>query len=342
MSDTNSNISLSPWLTEMPVFEVDRAARVRLQRASACEQVRDLTPYDMDIEEFLGHARREVGAALGVYIHKALARFRLDPTAPGTLLLRKLPVTREGEDLALTPADGGRSPTKSNVSELTLLGVASLLGEPFAMRTEKNGDLVHTIAPVKGRETRQANDGARRFVSHVEHAYREPEERLDTLLLFCLRPDHEREAITTFTEIRDVLPHLSREAREILREPLFLVRSPQSIGEVVYSEPRPILTGPEDAPRVCFNLAGMVPQRSYAQRAFDEFAEAVESPDFQQGVKLDSGDLLIINNLCVAHGRSDFTPRYDGFDRYLQRVFVKRDLTAYRPKLVPGSLRLFS
>lgn len=330
-------------LTFTPSFAVDRETRARLEEAAAPGRVGPFNPYGTSrcIEEFVSYSRREVAAALDLGILTAVNRFKLDPCAPGVLLVRGLPVMLAGEELAPTPADGGRPTAKSLLSELVVVGVGSLLGEPFAMTTEKRGDLVHTIAPVKGRESRQANDGSRRFSSHIEHAFREERERLDTLLLLCIRPDHDHQAVTTFTEIRDVLPHLSWSTREIIREPLFSVRSPQSVGDVAYSEPRPILCGPDEDPRVCFNLAGMTAVRSYAQPALDELAEAVESPEFQRGLKLDRGDLLIINNRRVSHGRSDFTPRYDGFDRFLQRIFVKPDLSGYRCKLVQGSLRLF-
>ena len=38
-----------------------------------------------------------------------------------------------------------------------------------------------------------------------------------------------------------------------------------------------------------------------------------------------TGDLLIVDNRRAVHGRSQFTPRYDGFDRWLQRMSVVRD-----------------
>jgi len=46
--------------------------------------------------------------------------------------------------------------------------------------------------------------------------------------------------------------------------------------------------------------------------------------------KLEPGDLLIINNRKVMHGRSEFIPRYDGQDRWLQRVYVTNDLYSGR------------
>ncbi|HRE02697.1 MAG TPA: TauD/TfdA family dioxygenase, partial [Ilumatobacteraceae bacterium] len=43
-------------------------------------------------------------------------------------------------------------------------------------------------------------------------------------------------------------------------------------------------------------------------------------------VLLEPGDLLIVDNSMVVHGRSPFTPRFDGTDRWLQRAFVVDDL----------------
>ncbi|MGW2892252.1 TauD/TfdA family dioxygenase [Streptomyces griseoruber] len=39
------------------------------------------------------------------------------------------------------------------------------------------------------------------------------------------------------------------------------------------------------------------------------------------------GDLVVIDNHVTVHGRTAFTPRYDGRDRWLQRTFA---LTALR------------
>jgi L-asparagine oxygenase len=45
-----------------------------------------------------------------------------------------------------------------------------------------------------------------------------------------------------------------------------------------------------------------------------------------RSIKLNTGDLLCIDNRRTVHGRSSFVARYDGFDRWLQRSFVVRDL----------------
>ena len=53
-------------------------------------------------------------------------------------------------------------------------------------------------------------------------------------------------------------------------------------------------------------------------------AEAVDA--LHTGVVLEAGDLLVVDNAVAVHGRSPFTARFDGTDRWLQRTFVVSDL----------------
>jgi L-asparagine oxygenase len=43
-------------------------------------------------------------------------------------------------------------------------------------------------------------------------------------------------------------------------------------------------------------------------------------------LKLEPGDLLIIDNHRAVHGRGPFKPKFDGTDRWLQRAFVVQSL----------------
>jgi L-asparagine oxygenase len=45
-------------------------------------------------------------------------------------------------------------------------------------------------------------------------------------------------------------------------------------------------------------------------------------------VRLRPGDIVLIDNHHALHGRTPFTPRWDGLDRWLLRTFVARDLAA--------------
>ena len=50
-------------------------------------------------------------------------------------------------------------------------------------------------------------------------------------------------------------------------------------------------------------------------------------------VKLQAGDLLIIDNRKTAHARSQFTARFDGSDRWIQRAFAISNHRYYTEKL---------
>ncbi|MCX4670993.1 TauD/TfdA family dioxygenase [Streptomyces sp. NBC_01381] len=55
------------------------------------------------------------------------------------------------------------------------------------------------------------------------------------------------------------------------------------------------------------------------ERLRDAFVEASTS------VPLRSGEMVFVDNRLAIHGRSAFTPRYDGQDRWLHRTFVLLD-----------------
>ncbi|HRE03697.1 MAG TPA: hypothetical protein PLV68_20545, partial [Ilumatobacteraceae bacterium] len=70
--------------------------------------------------------------------------FRRTPPPAGCLLLRGMPVGH----LPPTPAHPTDASGLSPATEITLLSVASLLGEAVGYLPEHNGDLVQNIVPV--------------------------------------------------------------------------------------------------------------------------------------------------------------------------------------------------
>mgnify|MGYP003327879738 FL=1 len=61
-----------------------------------------------------------------------------------------------------------------------------------------------------------------------------------------------------------------------------------------------------------------------AQRALDELSKAIER--VKQTFHLSAGQVAIIENWRVVHGRTPFVPRYDGTDRWIKRVMVRRSM----------------
>ena len=61
-----------------------------------------------------------------------------------------------------------------------------------------------------------------------------------------------------------------------------------------------------------------------AQAALDQLGAVVR--DHASSIVLEAGDLLVVDNDRVVHGRTSFAARFDGTDRWLQRAFVVADL----------------
>ena len=88
----------------------------------------------------------------------------------------------------------------------------------------------------------------------------------------------------------------------------------------------PVLSGDRDRPAMVFDADLMVGTDAEADDALRALGDAVAA--HHTSVVLRSGDLLVIDNATAVHGRSPFTPRFDGTDRWLQRTFVVPDLQA--------------
>ena len=254
----------------------------------------------------------------------AIQDFRSNGLAPGAMVVSGLPLD---PILPMTPARGERSTEKTSfVSEGCLLGIATYLGRLLSYPNEKNGDLIHNICPVKSGETVQSNESSKIDLSlHVENAYLD--NRPDFLALFCLRQDHKQEALTSFIDVRSIVSEMDEADIAELQRPKFIVPSPPShqkaTGGVEWSAARPIFED-FDHPNFICHFPGMKALDEKAQQALDKFEEIANRSDLMSNIALEPGSLLLLNNRKVAHGRSQFEPRYDGTDRWLQRIYIKQ------------------
>ena len=270
-------------------------------------------------------------------VRRSLLEFQVRSNSEGILLLRGLPI-EPGLYRTPTPVDGKRSPEKTTyVSERCLAMIGSRLGHLVSYIQEKNGDLFQNLAPLKGNERVQSSGGSQtRLQFHREtvfHPY--PPE---FLLLFCLRPDHDRVAETTYASIARALPLLSAEHKDLLFQPLYRTGIDHSFGNVQSIKANgpvlPVLYGNRYDPFLNYDEDLMEAMTPEAAAALEALQRAIAS--VYKGIKLDMGDLLCIDNRRTVHGRTSFTPRYDGFDRWLQRSFVVRDLGLSAVDRQPG------
>lgn len=258
-------------------------------------------------------------------LRRALAEFRRDSGEGGALLVRNLPV--DVGNLPDTPSADGSVLREATVSAATLMLIAHGLGDPGSFRPEKSGALVQNVVPVPGREDMQGNSGSVRLTFHTENAFHE--HRPDFVMLLCVRPDHERIAELRTVCSRQVLPKLSEPAREALRAAEFVTEAPPSFGAGAgTTQPHAVLPGNLDDPDLRIDEAATKPTTDRAGEAMNELSGLFEGSF--AAMRMTAGDLAIVDNRVTVHGRSAFTPRYDGQDRWLQRTFVFADLRRSR------------
>ena len=269
---------------------------------------------------------------LPVSLRRVLGDYCRDPGRSGVLLLNGLPV--DESRLPPTPTVSGSAQRTASGPAAMLVLVAHLLGYPIAFRPEKNGALVQDVVPVPGSEAFQGNEGSTRLAFHSENAFHE--HRPDFVMLLCLRADHDRTAGLRTASIRQTLAALAADEQAALRRRDFVTEPPPSFAADSSTAPavrHAVLTGdPEDpdllvdfAATTCSTARGVEAMRAL-QRGLAEHALTH---------RLRPGDLAIVDNRVTAHGRTAFTPRYDGRDRWLQRTFAVQNLRRSRG-LRPG------
>jgi L-asparagine oxygenase len=279
-----------------------------------------------------------IGSCLPQPALRQILRFRGSPYAPSGMLVTGLPVDR---DLPPTPVDATPAPIKpSEISNFAIMMLAVLLGEPVAYRAEKNGELVQNVYPTPAQRNTPSNDSSAAPLGfHTELTFsRSNPERLpheaspDFVLLLALRCPEDRLAITALVDVRMVCHRLDERHLTALRAPQFQLMAPYSFtrdgdGSRPWSSPVPLLRGPDEAPSLAFDTAcGVRALTEEAEEAIAALTAVCNEPDVSESVRLRAGDLLAINNRRAAHSRSSFSARFDGQDRWLQRVYVRSSI----------------
>ncbi|MDZ4825171.1 MAG: TauD/TfdA family dioxygenase [Actinomycetota bacterium] len=248
----------------------------------------------------------------------ALDGFAADSGPAGTTLMRSLPV-------GAVPPTPATTAGHHQAGESLLLAVANRLGEPVGYAQEHGGRLVQNIVPERGGAARQTStSSAVTLAWHTETAFHPHKPRY--LLLFCLRGD--ADAKTLLCSAADVLTELDHDTIAVLRRPRFRTRPdesflpPGTIGEL--GPPLAVLTGEQREVVLTYDEDLMVGIDSEAHAALDRLGAAVRAR--ATATTLEAGDLLVVDNHRVVHGRTPFAARFDGTDRWLLRTFVVSDL----------------
>ncbi len=296
-----SSAPVAPFVVEVPPFSLP-------------------TPTGAVDAEALVAAAGRAGRLLPAAAYEALTSFADEPHRSGAMLLRGIAI---GE-LPPTPSSPTAPTGKDLRTEMVLLTVARVLGQPVGYLPEHGGDLVQQIVPTQTASNRQVSTSSKvELMFHTEAAFHPHRPRY--LLLLCLRGDSE--ARTTLASIGEVLPHLPADVVDTLFEPRFRTAVDESYlhgRRNVLGPCMPVLSGAADAPTLVFDADLMVGVDAAADDALRTLSAAIA--EHHVAIALEAGDLLVVDNTVAVHGRSPFRPRFDGTDRWLQRAFVVSDL----------------
>ncbi|MFF8618732.1 TauD/TfdA family dioxygenase [Streptomyces sp. NPDC015350] len=277
----------------------------------------------IDSEGWLRHAAA-TAQHLPDALYSALREFRRDSKDSGAVIVDGFPV----DTLCALPTPLAYNSVRHEVTPevLALIASLSVLGDAVAYEGEKRGALVHDIVPVAGYENTQSNAGSEAFALHIENAFHRY--RPDFVLLLCLRQGPDGEARHRLAATRQAVRKLEPEVLRVLFEDRFRTPPPPSFDDGGRPPAHAVLSGALEDPDVRVDLAYTVGLDVEARSALAELGRVLDLNS--EVVALSPGQLVVIDNRVTLHGRTPFTPLYDGRDRWLLRAFCKADIRESR------------
>jgi gamma-butyrobetaine hydroxylase len=162
--------------------------------------------------------------------------------------------------------------------------------------------------------------------AHTDNPYRDPTPTLQ--LLHCLASSAEGGANTAVDGFR-VAADLPREQLELLAGNPIRFRFADADTELEAETPVISLDPHGEPQAVHYNTRSAAPFRLPADvlipyyEAYQQFGRRLEAPEYRVQFKLDAGDLFVVDNLRVLHGRTAYSAVHG--ERHLQGCYADRD-----------------
>lgn len=279
---------------------------------------------------------KECSKCIPERIQHFLIKFAKEGTEKGFLLIKNVCFEQSESQLPKTPDNN-----KSKIGESTLLAriqsmFISFIGEMIAYEAEGYGRLFQDVVPIKKMEKEQTSVGSNTELEiHTEQAFSKL--RPDILSLACIRGDHQ--AQTYILPVQYILEDMDEKEREILQLPLWKTGVDLSFklnnNEFIEGDirgPLPIINGDLSDPKLIFDQDLMFGTNEESKQLIQKIIEIYYKKRVQHN--LQTGEIILIDNLRAVHGRSPFYPKYDGNDRFLIRCFgvYNYDYSSYARK----------
>ncbi len=205
-----------------------------------------------------------------------------------------------------------------------LLEYAEKFGYPISYIQEQKGSLIQNILPVHKTETQQISTSSKVELGlHTETAFHPY--KPDYVMLLCLRGDYK--AATTYANLSDILKQLDLHTRRVLKQKWFTTGIDVSFrpnNEPDQEIPISIVQEIDGMLALTYDEMLIKGANDLAREALEKVGQAIKN--CTQEIILKTGDLLVLDNRKTIHGRKPFQARYDGTDRWLQRMLVRKQL----------------
>lgn len=215
-----------------------------------------------------------------------------------------------------------------HVGETTILSkiqgvMMSKMSEMIAYEAEGYGKLYQDILPIYSMASVQTSVGSNTELEiHTEQAFSQL--RPDIISLACLRGDIN--AFTYILPVNRIIKNITKKEMELLYQPLWKMGVDISFklhgkefmeGDI--RGPFAILNGSRDDPQLIFDQDLMFGMTEESQKLIAKIVAIYYQHRITHNLK--PGEIIFIDNRRAVHGRSSFSPNYDGYDRFLIRCF---------------------
>jgi L-asparagine oxygenase len=239
----------------------------------------------------------------------------------GYILFADLPTNPLYSNAFDTPQDN-----KQNIGGKTLLAciqaiLLSFMGDLIGYEAECNGSLFQDIVPIKATEGIQTSTSSKTELEiHTEQAF--SDYKPDILSLACYRGDLLKEAKTYILTVDKIVDNISLDDLERLLRPLWVIGIDYSFLVNKTADirgPLAILNGSIEDLKLVFDQDLMKGLTEDATKLIKKITDIYYLQRCSHN--LQQGEILFIDNNRAVHGRSSFSPNYDGKDRFLIRCF---------------------
>jgi len=250
--------------------------------------------------------------ALPTRVREAIAEIRMGESGTGALMIAGFRIPHGLPD---TPTgiyeyiDGSEVGTEGYLCLLS-----RLLGPAISFEDWHGGAKIQNLYPLPDRRNVQCAANCVYLEMHTETAFRPNTPYF--LILLCLREGREP-VYTILCDLREIVNAMAPEAKKVLGSPSFCFAIKDDHGG--RTEPKPIETLHSGHRRLNYAEALMGIDEP-SREVLAELRHQIQKK--ARLLQLKAGDAMIINNLYMVHGRTAFEPRFDGTDRWLQRLLV--------------------